>query len=146
MGLDAFVGDWDILTMWQGRELKGASASFEWIEGGALMRLRSEMEPGSELAQAWGDSAPFPITAVIGADDPSGTYGYLYTDGRPVHRVYTMSLEGREWRTWGVAGPEFHQRSIGTFSEHGNRIDVRYERSIDGETWELDFDVAYVRR
>lgn len=143
--LDVFVGTWDILTEWHGQTLRGATATFEWIEDGAFLRLRSEMEPGSELEQAWGDSAPFPITAIIGGDDPSGTYGYLYADARPVHRVYTLRLDGREWEQWGVAGPEFHQRAIGTFSEDGNRIDVRYERSADGETWELDFDVVYTR-
>lgn len=144
--LERFVGTWDILTVWQGRSLRGAWASFEWIEGGAFLRLRSDAEPDSELAQTWGEAAPFPITAVIGADDPSGTYGYQYADGRSVHRVYEMTLEGREWRTRGVAGPEFHQRSIGVFSEDGDRIDMRYERSADGESWELDFEVTYVRR
>jgi hypothetical protein len=144
--LERFVGTWDILTLWHGQSLRGASASFEWIEDGAFLRLRSDVEAGSELAEAWGDHAPFPITVIIGADDPSGTYGYQYADGRPVHRVYEMTLEGREWRTHGVAGPEFHQRSIGVFSEDGDRIDVRYERSADGETWELDFESTYERR
>jgi hypothetical protein len=57
-----------------------------------------------------------------------------------------MSLDDREWRTWGVAGPEFHQRSTGVFSDDGKRIDVRIEQSRDGETWELDFESIYVRR
>jgi hypothetical protein len=144
--LERFVGTWDILTLWHGQSLHGAWASVEWIEDGAFLRMRSDAEPDSELAQAWGENAPFPITVIIGADDPSGTYGYQYADGRPVHRVYGMSVEGREWRTWGVAGPEFHQRSIGVFSEDGNRIDVRIEQSPDGENWELDFESTYVRR
>jgi hypothetical protein len=144
--LDVFVGEWDIVTMWHGQELRGASASFEWIEDGAFMRMHSDVEAGSELAQAWGDHAPFPITVIIGADDPSGTYGYQYADGRAVHRVYKMTFDGREWRTWGVAGPEFHQRSIGVFSEDRGRIDLRHERSPDGENWELDFEVIYTRR
>lgn len=144
--LEVLVGEWEIVTKWHGQTLRGASASFEWIEDGAFMRMHSDVEPDSELAQAWGDQAPFPITAIIGADDPSGTYSYQYADGRPVHRVYAMTFDEREWRTWGVAGPEFHQRSIGTVSEDGNRIDVRYEQSPDGENWELDFEATYVRK
>ena len=144
--LDRLVGTWDILTLWQGQSLRGAWARVEWIEDGAFLRLHSDAEPGSELLRAWGEHAPFPITVIIGADDPSGTFGYQYADGRSVHRVYGMSIDEREWRTWGVAGPEFHQRSVGVFSEDGNRIDVRIEQSPDGETWELDFESTYVRR
>lgn len=144
--LERFVGTWDVLTLWHGQSLPGVWASFEWIEDGYFMRLRSDVEAGSELAEAWGDHAPFPITAIIGADDRSGTYGYQYADGRGVHRIYEMTFDGREWRTWGVAGPEFHQRSIGVFSDDGDRIDLRHERSADGENWELDFEVVYKRR
>jgi hypothetical protein len=144
--LDKLVGTWDILTLWHGQSLQGVWASIEWIEGGAFLRVRSDADPESEIAQVWGDLSPFPITAIIGADDLGGTYSYQYTDGRGVHRVYEMSLDEREWRTWGVAGPEFHQRSIGVFSEDGDRIDLRHERSKDGESWELDFEVVYTRR
>ena len=144
--LERLVGTWDILTLWGGKSLRGAWAVVEWIEDGTFLRLRSDAEPDSELLQEWGEHAPFPITVIIGADDPSGTYGYQYADGRPVHRVYAMSLDEREWRTWGVAGPEFHQRSIGVFSEDGDRIDVRVEHSPDGESWDLDFESIYTRR
>jgi hypothetical protein len=144
--LDKLVGTWDILTLWHGQTLPGAWASIEWIEDGAFLRVRSDAGPESELAQAWGERSPFPATAIIGADDLSGNYSYLYSDGRGVHRVYQMSLDEHEWRTSGVAGPEFHQRSLGIFSDDGNRIDLRYEQSKDGETWELDFEVVYTRR
>ena len=144
--LDVLVGTWDMLITWHGQALRGVSASFEWIEDGAFMRMHSDVEPESELAQAWGDQAPFPITAIIGADDPSGTYTYNYADGRPVHRVYEMTFDGHEWRMSGLAGPEFHQRSVAIVSADGNRIDVRYEQSTDGENWELDFEGTYARK
>jgi hypothetical protein len=144
--LEVLVGTWEIITEWHGQTLRGAAASFGWIEDGAFMRMHSDVEPDSELARAWGDQAPFPITAIIGADDPSGTYSYQYADARPVHRVYAMTFDEHEWRMSGVAGPEFHQRSVAILSEDRNRIDVRYEQSPDGENWELDFEATYVRK
>jgi hypothetical protein len=83
---------------------------------------------------------------VIGADDRSGNYGYLYADSRGVKRVYEMSFDEREWRIWGQAGPDFHQRFIATISDDRNGIDGRWERSRDGESWELDFELTYTRR
>jgi hypothetical protein len=144
--LKRFVGTWDILTLWHGQTLRGAWASIDWIEDGAFLRIRSDADADSELAQAWGEHTPFPATAIVGSDDLTGTYSYAYADGRDVHRVYQMTLDDREWRTWGVAGPEFHQRSFGVFSEDGERIDLRYEHSKDGESWDLDFEVVYSRR
>jgi hypothetical protein len=144
--LEKLVGTWDILTLWHGQTLRGAWAEIEWIEDGAFLRVRSDADPESELAQAWGEHSPFPGTVIIGVDDLTGTYSYLYADRRDVHRVYQMSFDGREWRTWGIAGPEFHQRSVGVLSDDGGRIDLRHEQSKDGQSWELDFEVVYTRR
>ena len=57
-----------------------------------------------------------------------------------------MAFSGRDWRIWGQAGPEFFQRFSGALSEDGRRIDARWERSRDGETWQLDFELTYTRR
>jgi hypothetical protein len=34
----------------------------------------------------WRENSPFPIVTVIGVDDPSGAFTYLYADGRGVRR------------------------------------------------------------
>ena len=46
---------------------------------------------------------PFPITTIIGLDDFSQRFSYLYTDGRGVSRIYDMTLAGREWEVSGRA-------------------------------------------
>jgi hypothetical protein len=56
-----------------------------------------------------------------------------------------MALDGNEWRVWGRAGEEFFQRFLGVISDDGSRIDTRWERSADAETWELDFEGSYTR-
>ena len=80
---------------------------------------------------------------IIGIDDFSETFGYLYTDGRGVSRVGHMTLEGREWTITDRAGEDFFQRFAGTLSEDGSEINGRWERSADGQEWELDFEITY---
>jgi hypothetical protein len=110
------------------------------------MRMRSDAEFPPDIPQAWRDNSPFPLTVIIGADDRSGDFGYLYADGRGVRRVYSMSFDGREWRIWGQPGPEWFQRFTGELSEDGRRIDARWEQSKDNKSWELDFEMVYERR
>jgi hypothetical protein len=56
-----------------------------------------------------------------------------------------MALDGNEWRVWGRPGEEFFQRFLGIFSEDGSQIETRWERSADGDSWELDFAGSYSR-
>jgi hypothetical protein len=142
MGLDALIGEWEVVaTLSDGTRASTSHAAFEWIADGGFVLLRSRVE---ELIDVWQGRAPETTAAIIGADDRTGRYGYLYTDSRDVHRVAEMTLEDGEWRIWGQPGPEFHQRFIGVVS--GDRIDGRWERSTDGETWELDFELTYTRK
>jgi hypothetical protein len=119
--------------------------TFEWIEDGAFMLQKGTTEVAPGAPQIWHDNAPTTATVVIGRDDRSGRYGYLYRDSREVHRIYEMSLEDGTWRIWGRAGENFFQRFAGTFSEDGQRIAARWERSEDAENWELDFDGVWER-
>ena len=41
--------------------------------------------------------------------------------------------------------PGFSQRFIGTVSADGDTVDARWETSEDGVTWNLDFELTYVR-
>jgi hypothetical protein len=64
----------------------------------------------------WRQNSPFPIVTVIGPDDPSGAFSYLYADGRGVRRVYQMTLADGVWKIRGQAEPRFFQRLQGTLA------------------------------
>jgi hypothetical protein len=140
--LDDLVGEWDMTV--EGAALSGGTTSFEWVEKGAFLRsfADAEIPEGS----AWAGHAPFPVVVMIGLDQLTGRFSYLYADGRDVHRVYEMSFEDGDWRIWGRPGADWCQRFIGTLADDRNRIDARWERSSDGDAWELDFELTYLRR
>src|SRR5689334_16409942 len=102
----------------------------EWIATGSFLLQSAETTLTDAASQVWQDNAPAWTRVVIGADDRSGRYGYLYVDSRGVHRVYEMALDGSEWRVWGRAGEEFFQRFFGVISDDGTRIATRWERSV----------------
>jgi hypothetical protein len=108
--------------------------SFEWLEGGAFLMMRSEIdEPG----------VPSGI-AIFGSDDSEQEYSMLYFDERGVSRKYEVSLRDNFWKWWRNA-PGFHQRYEGTIVDGGNTIIGRGELSKDGLSWEKDLDQTYKR-
>ncbi len=134
--LSVLVGEWNVELAFPSDPPVTAKvrASFEWLEEGAYLQYRlGDKDAGLPYA-----------TCVIGRDDMADTYTMLYFDDRGVSRVYQMSLEGREWRQWRQA-PGFSQRFSGEFSEDGNTITARWEKSTDGVSWEHDFDITYAR-
>jgi hypothetical protein len=110
-------------------------ASFAWLDDGDFLVMRTGTK---------GAGPPW-STCVIGRDDATPTFTALYFDDRGVSRIYQMSMNGREWRQWRDA-PGFAQRFIGTVSADGNSIVARWEKSMDGTTWEHDFNLRYSRR
>src|SRR4051794_1112000 len=104
MELDALVGQWEFTAVVDGKAVTTTRQSFDWIADGAFLLGRAETSIADDAPQIWKDNAPRSASVVIGCDDRSGRYGYLYVDSRDVRRVYEMSLEGREWRIWGRAG------------------------------------------
>jgi hypothetical protein len=132
--LQVLVGEWKV-------EVVLPSASFSVIEGYAIFEW---IEDGHFLAYRSGVSqSDFPTgTSIIGGDGTMGSYTMLYYDSRGVSRIYQMSLSNEVWKLW-RNDPEFAQRLTGTFSDDGNTITAAWEKSIDGSTWELDFDVTY---
>jgi hypothetical protein len=145
--LQALVGQWRLVaTIADGTRVSDSETSFEWIADGDFLLQHGGFEPTEESGQLWKDNAPRSFTTVIGADDRTGNYGYLYADSRGVKRVAEMSFDGREWRVWGQPGSDWYQRFLGTVSDDGNRIDGSWETSPDGESWELDFELTYTRR
>ena len=121
-------------------------AEFAWLEGGAFLIQHAAADPPLPTTPPeWITNSPFPIVTVIGVDDPSGSFWYLYADGRKVRRVYQMSLAKGGWKLRGQAGPRFFQRFEGTFSGDGRTIAAYWDRSEDGETWQRDIDISYTK-
>jgi hypothetical protein len=143
--LERLAADWDVEMVSEGSVVARARITSEWIGEGRFLLHRSETVLPEDAPQLWRDHAPKWSTVVMGADDRSGRYAYLYADSRRVNRVYEMALDGNEWRVWGRAAEEFFQRFLGVISDDGRRIDSRWERSTDAETWELDFEGRYTR-
>ena len=126
--LNALAGEWtlEIVLPSNPPMVVPGRATFEWIEGGAFLLERWE---AARLA-------------IIGADDTTGAYTMLYYDSRAVSRLYQMSLKDGVWKLWRDA-PGFSQRFEGKFSADGKTITAFWEKSTDGVTWELDFDMTY---
>ena len=108
--------------------------SFEWLEGGAFLMIRSEI-----------DDPRFPSgIAIIGSDDTEEEYYMLTFDERGVSRKYEVTLRDNLWKWWRNA-PGFSQRYTGTIVDGGNTIIGKGELSRDGSSWERDLDLTYKR-
>jgi hypothetical protein len=83
-------------------------------------------------------------TWFISRDDDSAHYTVFYIDDRRVSRVYDMSFEKGKWKIWRNA-PGFSQRFVGKLDKDGKTIKAYWEKSTNGEEWEHDFDVTYIR-
>lgn len=108
--------------------------SFEWIEGGAFILMRSAI-----------DDPRFPKgIAIIGSDDSEGEYYMLTFDDRGVSRKHNVTLQDNIW-TWWRNAPGFSQRYQGVIVDGGNTIVGKGELSKDGSSWEKDLDLTYTR-
>jgi hypothetical protein len=132
--LAAFVGEWQREAWVGGQSIGRGRTVFDWLEGGAFLGEHSDAE-----------NPEFPAsTAIIGGDDSTETYCMFLYDSRVVSRIYQMSLSGGVWKLWRDA-PGFWQRFTGTFSDDGQTLRGRWEKSGDGSTWEHDFDLTYTK-
>jgi hypothetical protein len=107
-------------------------ASFSWIEGGAFLILRSEIDE---------PEIPSGI-AILGSDDAEGTFSMLYFDERGVSRKYGVNISG-DVMTWSRDDPKFRQRM--TLTIDAERIVSRGEMSREGKPWEGDLELTYER-
>jgi len=132
--LEPLVGEWILEARppdgppWPGE----ARTTIEWHDSGAHLVSRFTVEM---------PEAPDGVS-IMGCDAAKGTYFQLYSDERGVCRVYEMSIEGGQWKLWREGEP-FSQRFSATISDDGNTIAGRWEKALDGLTWETDFDLTY---
>lgn len=108
--------------------------SFEWIEDGAFLLMRSEItEP----------EIPSGI-AIFGSDNVTGEYFMLYFDERGVSRKYDVSFKKNVMKWWRNSA-KFSQRMTLMLTDGGKTITSKGEMSKNGSTWEPDLELKYTR-
>jgi len=133
---DALIGEW----RWEGshpmlpRVTLNGRTSFEWLEGGAFVIMRSSNDEGK---------IPTGV-ALFGSDDTAHELYMLYFDERKVSRMQHVSFEGNVLKWWRDS-PEFSQRNTLTFSPDGKTIVSKGEMSREGGSWEGDLSMTYKR-
>lgn len=104
--------------------------SFEWIEGGAFLMMRSEL-----------DHPKFPDgIAIFGSDDEAQTYYMIYFDERGVSRKQDVSITESQLKWW-RDDPHFSQRYTMDIAKH--KLVSYGEMSRDGGEWEKDLSLIY---
>jgi len=125
--LAVLIGEWKTTgthPYLPGITLHGRS-SFEWIEGGAFILWRSEM-----------DDERFPKgTAILGSDDATGEFFMIYFDSRKISRKYDVSIQENTLRWWRTTA-DFSQRFTWALADNDDSIVQRGEMCKDGSTWE----------
>jgi hypothetical protein len=139
--LDAFVGEWTMEASLPAAPPMGVvgRCAFEWALDGQFLVQRSEVPD---------PDAPDGL-AIIGLAADGETYTQHYFDSRGIARVYAMTFRDGVWRLLRNAPDftplSFSQRFTGTFGDGGRTIRGRWEKSSDGSSWELDFELTYTR-
>jgi hypothetical protein len=133
---EVLVGEWQVTgshpylpdTVLHGR------TSFEWLEGGAFLIMRSEI-----------DEPRFPdAIEIFGSDDVAKEFFILHFDERGISRKYDVAMEGNQLKWW-RDDPGFSQRSTIIIEEGGNKMTSKGEMSRDGAAWEKDLELTYTR-
>ena len=131
--LNALVGTWTIEATHPmlDRVIRG-EATFEWLEGEKFLIHCSRNDH---------PDAPDSVS-IIGAPD-GGELAMHYFDSRGVHRVYRMAISDNEW-TLSRNHPGFSQHFIGKMD--GGMIAGLWQLSRDGQTWDEDLAITFMRR
>jgi hypothetical protein len=132
--LEPLLGEWEV----QGAHpvdpsvpIRGRT-TFEWLVGEQF------------VVQRWTvDHPDFPDGLAVLGEGESG-FAQHYFDSRGVARTYAMSVTDETWEL-SREHPGFSQRFVGEFADGGRRIDARWEKCVDGSTWELDFRLTYTK-
>ena len=130
---DALIGTWatEATNPMMDAVVPG-SATFEWLEGGHFVVLRSHNE--HEL---------FPdAISVIGAPEAGDGLVMEYFDSRGVRRTYGISLDGGVLRIW-RDDPAFAQRFSATIGD--DSFEGLWQLAREPDDWQDDLKVAYRR-
>jgi hypothetical protein len=130
------IGTWTTVghhSMMPGITLHGRTA-FEWHQGGAFLRMRSEIEE---------EGIPSGI-ALIGSDDDVTVFTMLYFDERAVARRFEVTMVDGTLRWWRTA-PGFSQRYVLTVGPDGDTLHGVSSLSKDDATWDQDLELHYTR-
>jgi len=115
-------------------DIVSGSATFTWIENGALLALYQSTKPSGTPDARW----------IISRDEDGADFTVLYFDARGVSRVYGMRFADRTWSMWRDTA-EFSQRFTATVSDDWNTISGRWEKRVGSGSWEHDFDLTFQR-
>lgn len=110
-------------------------ASFEWIEGGAFLILRSEI-----------DEPRFPDgIEIFGSDNEEKKFFMLHFDERGVSRKFDVMIEDNKI-TWWRDDSSFSQRMTVIIEDNGNKLISKGEMSRNGSAWERDLELTYTKK
>jgi hypothetical protein len=140
--LERLLGEWTMEAAIGGEVMGRGTSTFEWLQDRKFMVQQADGDPDDAANEQWQQNSPLPTVGIIGLDDSSEGFAYLYADARGVHRVYEMTLSDGIWKMWRDA-PGFFQRFTATISPDADTITGYWEGSSDGESWSHDFDVTY---
>lgn len=137
--LGVFIGKWHTT----GHVAATASApamevdsidTYEWYPGEFFLVHRADSKVGDDAIQN---------LEIMGYDPDRGCYFAPFFDSTGGSGTEEIRLEGKTWvwRGSDVMGVKEH-RCFATFSDDGNAIEARHEKSDDGENWELWMDVV----
>jgi hypothetical protein len=134
--LDRAVGTWLVSgshPYMPGRTLHGR-VTFERIEGGAFVRMRSKMDE-PEIPEG---------VAIFGTDGDDATCTMLYFDERSVARRYDVTFQDDGF-TWSRDTPRFAQRFRVTMAQDGRTMQGEGSMKKESGDWEPDLALSYVR-
>jgi hypothetical protein len=131
---DALIGAWSTeSTHPMVDEVVTGSATFEWLEGGHFLVMRSHQ-----------DHALFPDAIhIIGRPEPGDGLVMEYFDSRGVRRTYKVSLEDGVMRWW-RDHPGFDQRSSARLGR--DTFELAHQLAQTPGDWRDDLRTTYRRR
>jgi hypothetical protein len=133
---EPLIGEWRTTgahPLVPGKTFHGRT-SFSWIEGGAFLIMRSEIDE-PEIPSGM---------AIFGSDDAEGTFSMIYFDERGVSRKYAVTING-DVMTWSRDDPKIRQRMTLSIDKDGSRVVSKGEMSREGKAWEGDLELTYER-
>ena len=130
---DALVGAWDTLATHPAFDgvVRGRT-SFEWLEGGQFLVVRSHNEHALFPDAIW----------VVGAPEAGDGLVAEYFDSRGVRRTYAVSLEDGTLRFWRDAAG-FDQRFAATLGDES--FTGQWQLAETPGDWHDDLKVTYRR-